>query len=101
MLIEEKITKFVLETFNTNLFVFSEVTSLARSELTEFCKLSRLSLSKNIFVSSTNKKILNLSEILGRSLIYKRNSKGPSTDPWGTPEVKFLISEEELLRKTC
>ena len=26
---------------------------------------------------------------LGRSLVYKANSMGPSTEPWGIPQVTF------------
>jgi len=29
------------------------------------------------------------------SLIYIRNSKGPTTDPWGTPHVTF--KKEDLV----
>jgi len=28
-------------------------------------------------------------ETLGKSLMKRRNSKGPSNDPWGTPQVFF------------
>jgi len=39
-------------------------------------------------VSSANKTILLLLSVReGRSFMYKRKSKGPSIDPWGTPWV--------------
>ena len=50
-----------------------------------------------MFVSSANRKKINLSEIFGRSFIYRRNKRGPRTDPWGTPHVMFRISEETPL----
>ena len=31
------------------------------------------------------------------SLIYIRNNKGPSIDPWGTPDLTLRVSEVELL----
>ena len=31
--------------------------------------------------------------LLGRSLTYDRNSKGPNTVPWGTPEVTWARLE--------
>ena len=53
--------------------------------------------SKNIFVSSANKKNLSLFDIFGKSLIYIRNKSGPRTEPWGTPHVIYLVSEKILL----
>ena len=38
-------------------------------------------------MSSANKWKLNNFEVLGRSLIYSKNNRGPRTDPWGTPHV--------------
>ena len=32
--------------------------------------------------------------------MYNKNSKGPSTDPLGTPQVTSLTSEDSALRKT-
>ena len=31
--------------------------------------------------------------VLGRSLVYKANNVGPSTDPWGIPQVTFSTVE--------
>ena len=45
----------------------------------------------NTLVSSANK-IENISfETLLRSLIYIMNRIGPSTEPWGTPQVITLV----------
>ena len=49
-----------------------------------------------ILVSSANKSILILSEnILVISLITIMKSKGPITEPWGTPDSTFLNLEYE------
>ena len=32
-------------------------------------------------------------QALYKSLMYIKNSKGPRSDPWGTPHVVFLASE--------
>jgi hypothetical protein len=32
--------------------------------------------------------------VLGRLLTYIRNSRGPKTDPWGTPAVIFSHAEK-------
>ena len=50
-----------------------------------------LSPSIKTLVSSANK-IENISfETLLRSLIYIMNKSGPSTEPWGTPQVVTLV----------
>jgi len=39
-------------------------------------------------ISSAYKTVIKL-EAFTMSLIYIRNSKGPTTDPWGTPHITF------------
>ena len=34
------------------------------------------------------------------SLMYKRKSTGPNTEPWGTPNVMFDTEELEFLTET-
>jgi hypothetical protein len=55
-------------------------------------------------VSSANKTILLLLFVKrGKSFMYRRKSKGPSTDPWGTPWVILPqpeIEAEQLLFNT-
>jgi len=47
-------------------------------------------------VSSANKTILLLLSVReGRLFMYRRKSKGPSIDPWGTPWVVLPHSEIE------
>jgi hypothetical protein len=46
------------------------------------------------FMSSANKMMLD--DILsGRWFMYRRNSNGPSTDPWGTPLSTCLLEDNE------
>jgi len=48
-------------------------------------------------VSSANKTILLFLFVKeGKSFMYRRKSKGPSIDPWGTPWVILPQSEKEL-----
>ena len=51
-----------------------------------------------MLVSSANKNNFSLSDILGRSLMYIKKSKGPKTEPWGTPQDIPLRSEDEPLK---
>jgi hypothetical protein len=44
-------------------------------------------------VSSAYKTGLAVSDMFGRSLTYKRNSRGPSMDPRGSPSVTDCHSE--------
>jgi len=46
------------------------------------------------FISSAYKTVLKL-EAFAMSLIFIRNSKGPATDPWGTPLV--TLKKEDLV----
>jgi len=58
------------------------------SWLTVFSKISWFFPEIHKLISSAYKTILKL-EAFTMSLIYIRNSKGPTTDPWGTPHVTF------------
>ena len=77
------ITKFVLEIFNDNLFTFNHTFSFMSSLFTVFSISCSFEDSKNIFVSSANRKNLSFFYIFGKSLIYS----GPRTEPCGTPHV--------------
>jgi len=46
--------------------------------------------------SATKTKLLLVFTREGRSFIYKRKSRGPSIDPWGTPCVILPQSETDL-----
>ena len=68
-------------------FIFSEI-------LFSFTRWLFSLKSPKIFVSSANKVISQFLTIVGRSLIYKSKRSGPRTDPWSTPCVVSLISNE-------
>ena len=67
-----------------------------------FCKVSRscrrvsesewLVIVIQIAVSSAKSRTCE-SMFSGRSLINNKNNKGPSTDPWGTPELTRISDE--------
>ena len=40
---------------------------------------------EKMFVSSANKMYFKLGDAFSKSLIKIKNSRGPKTDPWGTP----------------
>ena len=49
--------------------------------------------NEKTLVSSTNKIVYSLSEIVYRSLTYTMNRRQPNMDPWGIPLIMFLITE--------
>ena len=53
-----------------------------------------LSKLQNNVVSSAYIKMLKILLTVGRSLIYIKNSRGPRTEPWGTPVVIGSFFEE-------
>ena len=52
-------------------------------------------------VSSANKIVLEYFTDSGKSLMKTRKSKGPRTDPCGTPIVRFLFDERVLQTEVC
>uniref|UniRef100_A0A8C6TWP6 Si:dkey-194e6.1 n=1 Tax=Neogobius melanostomus TaxID=47308 RepID=A0A8C6TWP6_9GOBI len=52
-----------------------------------------------IVVSSAKRTSLSFLETKYKSLIYNKNSLGPSTDPWGTPHTR--VSHMDLLFRQC
>ena len=48
-------------------------------------------------LSSANSLILEV-RLFSMSFIYRRKRSGPSTVPWGTPDVTICVSEWEPLR---
>ena len=53
----------------------------------------------NSIVSSANKEIEDLM-FVPMSLTYTKKSKGPSTDPWGTPQFACKCSERKSPKRT-
>ena len=50
---------------------------------------------RNNFESSTKNKEKSFSEALDRSLMYNKNNRGPSIEPWVTPQV--IVFNDDLL----
>jgi hypothetical protein len=50
------------------------------------------------FVSANS--LAKLPKLSAMSLIYNKNNKGPSTDPWGTPALTRPESDSSLLTNT-
>ena len=59
-----------------------------------------LSLERKMLVSSTKRWNLRILEHEGRSFIYSRNRRGPSTLPWGTPCVIIWGSDKVPFMQT-
>ena len=49
--------------------------------------------SIRLVLSANNTGVTFLLTIFGKSLMHTRNSKGPKTDPWGTPSIIFTQLE--------
>ena len=71
----------VLTRFADNLFTCSQLPNVFKS-LSSFCwALDKISSEVDRFVSSPYKLLSLFSNILGKSLIYIENNKGPKEDP--------------------
>ena len=88
----------VFITFKDNLFEDSQ-SLILHSSTSLFKMMSLLAsfmLQYNV-VSSAYINILKTRLTIGKSLMYKRKSKGPKIEPWGTPiEIDFVSDLEPL-----
>jgi hypothetical protein len=75
----------VLHKLRHNLLVINHKYKLGNTSLKSFLRQKQDFSENKIVVSSAYKINLHKLDIEGKSLIYKRNNKGPSTEPWGTP----------------
>ena len=82
----EKIINFVLSECNTSLLVLKNSQTFLSSVFTMLIRTFRSSWENSNVVSSANNNVRNL-DARGKSFIYKRKSRGPKMDPWGTPRV--------------
>lgn len=73
--------------FRDSLFSLNQFDILVNSLLINNSSAMGSLCEKIIFVSSAKIIKWEVSEHLGRSLIYKRNKRGPRIDPCGTPQV--------------
>ena len=53
-----------------------------------------------MFVSSAKRKKDNLLDMFGKSFMYNKKSRGPRTEPCGTPQEIDNVSEETPLKYT-
>ena len=83
--------KFDFLMLSVNVLAVSHSLTLYNSELTTSSRVRRFLSAYNRFVSSANKKNASLADDLWTPLAYKRNSKGPKTDPCGTPQRGCLL----------
>ena len=74
----------VLETFKVNLFDWNHIAAFCNSRLTVINREFKSFDDNWKVMSSANSKVKNL-VAFGRSLMNKRNSRGPKTLPCGTP----------------
>ena len=60
--------------------------------------MEQMSLTAHVrWISSGNISVCEFDRQLGKSLIYKRNNKGPSIVPWGIPQVRVQLLERKPL----
>ena len=89
----------LVDIFNESFFAIRQLETNFRLLFTTSSSSVRLRLEK--LVSSAKMwKSNNLLQLL-KSLIYKRNRRGPSTDPCGTPWVTTMSSDLVLPIETC
>ena len=79
------IIKLVLLQFMVSWFVFIRSSTFSNSLFTNYCNSISDLLDSSRFASSVNSITL---ELLAeeKSFIYVRNNRGPSVEPWGTPQ---------------
>ena len=63
------------------------------------CESAKVSIFRYNALSSANSLILEV-RLFSMSLMYRRNRSGPSTVPWGTPDVTICVSEWEPFTST-
>ena len=80
-----------------NLFTTSQSNTFSNSVSRTWVSLWRCGPLKVNVVSSANWLKSNSDDELHMSLMYKRNSKGPRVEPWGTPMLTVLVIDFELL----
>ena len=86
-------TKLDFSAFSVSLFDLNHWWSCIISRL-PILVISLMSLHlKNTFVSSANIRMFPVEQALCRSFMYNINRRGPSTEPWGTPQLIGLSSD--------
>ena len=90
----------VLATFNESLLTLNQTFNLLNSILISLLNFCKLSPDLNKLVSSAKRISFNNLETLQISLIYNINSRGPSTEPCGTPHNTDDNWDEEFPSET-
>ena len=80
----EKVMSFVLFGFIDSLFAVNHAFTSFNSSFILLCRSGSV-LALNIRLVSSANKIIGVVIVCVKSLMYIRKSKGPSTDPCGTP----------------
>lgn len=93
--------KLVFLIFRDNSFDLNQIDNLRSSSFNTLKIASESLCEKNTLVSSANKILDSLSETLGRSLIYIKNSKGPRIEPCGTPQTMGRKGEFHCMIQTA
>jgi len=89
--------KYVLLTFKDNEFSWNHLVNWWIDVEIAFWSSQVLGLVIIMLVSSANKIGITLyGTAIGKSLMYNKKSKGPNTDPCGTPWLTFIHSEATL-----
>ena len=85
--LEWKRTKLVFKILRYSLLDFIHSATAWSSCFKISSRSLRSFLEQYILVSSANKWKQSNFEVLGRSLMYSKNNRGPRTDPWSIPQV--------------
>ena len=86
----------VFETLSVNLLAWNQQDALESSWFAYWKRVSRLLDDFKNPVSSANKQVKNNVQS-GRSFMYRRNSRGPKAEPWGTPHKISLQEDSKSL----
>ena len=73
-----------------------QLETTANSEFRVFCTILAFALLKYSCLSSASTDILAFLMLYNRSFMQTLNQCGPSTDPWGIPDVSFPVVERVL-----
>ena len=86
-LLKWKRTKLVFKILRASLLDFIHSATALSSWFRISSRSLRFLLEQYILVSSANKWKLSSFDVFGKSLIHRKNNRGPRMGPWGTPQV--------------
>ena len=91
-----KMMNLDLSGWTVSLFALNQEETWESSWLTILVKVAKSLWRRKILVSTAKRMNERKFEERKRSLMYKRNNKGPRTEPWGTPHTTVLLEETWL-----